>query len=55
MGNSMIGWDVFLGRKCIDTVFYTPDCDAEYVRASLINHDGYDSRIVVSRSQWKVA
>lgn len=43
----MKAWDVYLGRKQIDTVFYTKDCDAEYVRTSLINHDGYDYRIVV--------
>jgi len=40
-------WDVYLDGKVIDTVFYTEDFDAEYVRQSLIEHDGYDSRIVV--------
>lgn len=43
----MRAWDVFLGKTLVDTVFYTKDCDAEYVRRSLINHDGYDSRITV--------
>ena len=43
----MKAWNVYLGKRCIDTVFYTKDCDADYVRRSLINHDGYDSRIVV--------
>lgn len=41
------GWNVYFGSRLIDTVFYTEDCDAEYVRASLINHDGYDYRITV--------
>lgn len=40
-------WNVYLHGNWIDTVFYTLDCDAEYVRNSLINHDGYDSRIQV--------
>ena len=52
---AMIGGNVYLGRKCIDTVFYTPDCNAEYVRDSLVNHDGYDYRIIVSQSKWNVA
>lgn len=42
-----MAWDVILNGKVIDTVFYTKDCDAEYVRRSLINHDGYDPRITV--------
>lgn len=45
------GWDVFLDGKKIDTVFCTPDCDADYVRRSLIDHDGYDSRIEVRKSR----
>lgn len=48
--NANVGWDVFLNGKKINTVFYTPDCDAEYVRTTLINHDGLDSRIVVRRA-----
>ena len=43
----MKAWNVYLGSKQIDIVFYTKDCDADYVRRSLINHDGYDHRIVV--------
>lgn len=31
----------------IDGVLYTVDCTAEYVRESLINHDGYPSDIKV--------
>ncbi len=45
----MIAWRVYLGGREIDTVYYTADCDAEYVRRSLISHDGYDSRIQVRR------
>jgi len=44
-------WDVFLNGRLIDTVWYTKDCDAQYVRNSLINHDGYDSRIVVRKAK----
>lgn len=43
----MKAWAVYLGHRQIDTVFYTKTCDADYVRRSLINHDGYDSRITV--------
>lgn len=45
----MVAWDVILGRRIIDTVFYDRDCDAEYVRTSLINHDGYNPAIRVRR------
>lgn len=40
-------WDVYLGRRLIDTVFYTPDCTEEYVRRTLVNHDGYHPNIRV--------
>lgn len=42
-------WRVYLHGKYITTVFYDRDCDAEYVRSSLINHDGYDAGINVRR------
>lgn len=45
----MMAWNVYLGNRLIDTVFYTKDCDADYVRRSLIDHDGYDGRIRVQR------
>lgn len=41
------GWNVYNGGKLIDTVFYDADCDAEYVRRGLIEHDGYPADIVV--------
>lgn len=40
---------VYLHGKYIDTVFYVPGFTAEDVRRSLINHDGYDSRITVRK------
>ncbi len=46
----MKAWNVFLNGKNIDTVFYSPDCGAEYVRTTLINHDGYHPQIVVKRA-----
>jgi hypothetical protein len=42
----MQAWNVYLAGRLIDTVFangYT----ADEMRRSLIDHDGYDSRIVV--------
>lgn len=37
------------GELCteINTVFYTDDCDEDYVRRSLIDHDGYPYDIIV--------
>jgi len=40
-------WDVILDGEVIDTVFFNDGCDKEYVRASLIDHDGYDPSIEV--------
>lgn len=45
-----VGWNVFLGAKQIDTVYYNRSCTAQYVRETLIKHDGYDGNIVVRRS-----
>jgi len=48
-----IAFDVFLNGKNIDTVFYSAssNVDADEVRRSLINHDGYDSGIVVRKAR----
>ncbi len=40
-------WDVYLNGELIDTVFYDRDCDADYVKRGLINHDGYDPGIEI--------
>ena len=42
-------WNVYLNGRHINTVFCTTDCDRDYVRSSLINHDGYDPNITVYR------
>lgn len=44
-----IGWNVYLDDELIDTVFYDADCDEDYVKRGLINHDGYDPRIEVTK------
>jgi len=36
-----IAWNVYSNGKHIDTVFYDKGLDGDYVRDSLINHDGY--------------
>ena len=46
-----MAWDVILNGKVVDTVWYTKDCDADYVRRSLIDHDGYNPNITVRRSK----
>ncbi len=45
----MIAWNVYLGARRIDTVYYTSNCNKDYVRSSLIDHDGYSPNIVVRR------
>lgn len=45
-------FNVYRGRKLIDTVFYScTNVDAEEVRRSLINHDGYPADIRVTRAR----
>jgi hypothetical protein len=48
---SSIPWDVYLDGKLIDTVWFTSDCNAEYVLRSLIEHDGYDPAITVQKAK----
>lgn len=43
----MRGWRVYLDRRLIDIVFYRSELNAEYVKESLIEHDGYNSNIHV--------
>ena len=44
-------FNVYLRGRCIDTVFYYAAVDAYDVKRDLVNHDGYDSRIVVRRTR----
>jgi predicted metal-binding protein len=46
-----IAFDVYLYGKNIDTIFYSADAnvDADEVKRSLVNHDGYSPDIVVHR------
>ena len=44
-----VAWLVLRGGRLIDTVYFTPDCDAEYVRRALVEHDGYPADITVRR------
>ena len=51
-----IAWDVYRddgrGRPLLrDTVFFDEDCDEEYVKRALINHDGYPADIIVIPSR----
>lgn len=45
----MKAWTVYLDGKEIDIVWFDNDCDEDYVLRALIDHDGYDPRITVSR------
>jgi hypothetical protein len=44
-------WQVFLDGRIIDAVFFTDNCDKEYVKSSLILHDGYNPAIVVKEEE----
>jgi hypothetical protein len=44
-------WVVSVNGRTIDEVPYTTDCDADYVKNSLINHDGYPNNIEVKLIQ----
>lgn len=46
---TMTAWNISLNGKLIDIVFYDNDCSKDYVKNGLINHDGYDPRIEISR------
>lgn len=50
---AMKAWDVVIGGKTVNTVFYDPDMDAATVRLSLIDHDGYGLNMtVVQATMW---
>jgi len=44
---AMKPWDVYVNGKWVNTVYYDLECNAEYVKESLINHDGYPVNIEV--------
>ena len=35
----------------VDTVFFDNDCDSQYVKRSLIDHDGFPSNIAVNKAR----
>lgn len=49
----MAAFKVYKGRKLIDTVFCDGSETAADVKKSLINHDGYDSDIRVTKARGK--
>ncbi len=46
-------WDVYLDGKEIDSVWFTSGHTAYDVKTSLVDHDGYDPRIVVKQHRKK--
>ena len=53
----MQAFNVYLGKRLIDTVFWNDRCDGgaqiteEDVKKSLVEHDGYDTRIEVCKQR----
>ena len=43
-------YDVYLNEELIDTVWFDEDIVSQEVYKSLVNHDGYDSNIVVLKA-----
>lgn len=43
-------WNVYLNGKWLDSVPYDKNCDKEYIRKGLIEHDGYDPSIWVRQA-----
>ena len=44
-------WNVYRGSRLLTTVFYTADCDAEYVKRGLVDHDGFAPDIRIFRQK----
>ena len=53
--NQMIAFNVYKGTRLIDTVFYSKGVkvDRVEVKRSLVNHDGYDADIRVTKARQK--
>jgi hypothetical protein len=49
--NPATAYNVYLGTKHIDTVFQSGTSSADEVRRALIDHDGYDHRIRVTKAR----
>jgi phage major head subunit gpT-like protein len=49
--SQMQAWHVILGSRVLDTVFYQARCDAQYVKQTLVEHDGYSPAIRVKRAR----
>lgn len=49
---NMNAFNVYKGRKLIDTTFWNDGITTEDIRNSLINHDGYDSDIRVCKPRF---
>jgi len=48
----MIKWNIYLNNRVIDSVFFLSlSCGKDYIYDSLVNHDGFDSRIIVRRAR----
>lgn len=46
-----MAWEVYCNNRLIETVWFTKGLSADYVRDSLIKHDGFDSTIEVVQLQ----
>jgi hypothetical protein len=47
----VVGWKVTLGHRWLDTVYFQPGMEAEEVKRSLVDHDGYHPGIRVRRDR----
>ena len=51
--SKMVAYNVYLGTRNIDTVFYSECCEMteEEVKDSLVRHDHFDPRIMVFKQK----
>jgi hypothetical protein len=44
-------WNVYHNGKLFDTVWFAVDCDHDYVKRALIDHDGYPVDITIKKGK----
>jgi len=47
--STMVKWNVYLGDCLVTSVWYSKDCNKEYVKRTLIEHDGHNPDIEIKK------
>lgn len=51
----MQSWNVYLDGAYLDTVFFSEDMSAKYVKGTLVTYNGFDKNITVERCELTTA